>query len=95
MIESLFGQLKLYVNVNCMNHVVQCNSTHGYSSQTSIISLGPGSLPGYPRRRMGPGGEYDDGASDISSASGFSAYGYRPGEKLQNVFIPRHCFNVK
>jgi len=31
---------------------------------------------------MGPGGEYDDGASDISSASGFSAYGYRPGTRL-------------
>ena len=37
---------------------------------------GPGSLPGYRRR-----GDYDDGASDISSTSGFSAYGYRSGIK--------------
>ena len=32
--------------------------------------------------RRGPGGmhgEYDDGASDISSTSGFSAFGYRSG----------------
>jgi hypothetical protein len=29
---------------------------------------------------MGPGGEFDDGASDISSTSGFSAYGYRSGK---------------
>jgi hypothetical protein len=29
---------------------------------------------------MGPGGEFDDGASDISSTSGFSAYGYRNGK---------------
>ena len=44
------------------------------------MTLGPGSLPGY--RRRGPGGmhgEYDDGASDISSTSGFSAFGYRSG----------------
>ena len=41
-------------------------------------SIGPGSLPGYARR--GRGGDYDDGASDISSTSGFgSAYGYRSG----------------
>ena len=44
------------------------------------LNSGPGSLPGY-RRRMG-GGEYDDGASDISSTSGFSAYGYRSGTRL-------------
>ena len=43
----------------------------------SLFFLGPGSLPGYPRR--GPGG-YDDGASDISSTSGFSAFGYRSGQ---------------
>ena len=45
------------------------------------LAVGPGSLPGY-RRRAGPGGmhgEYDDGASDISSTSGFSAFGYRSG----------------
>ena len=44
------------------------------------FTIGPGSLPGY--RRRGPGGmhgEYDDGASDISSTSGFSAFGYRSG----------------
>jgi len=40
-----------------------------------------GSLPGY-RQRRGNGGEYDDGASDISSTSGFSAYGYRGGTRL-------------
>ncbi len=46
-----------------------------------VLCLGPGSLPGY--RRRGPGqGEYDDGASDISSTSGFSAYGYRSGTRL-------------
>ena len=42
-------------------------------------------MPGYRRRA-----EFDDGASDISSASGFSAYGYnRSGENypdpLNNV----------
>lgn len=51
-----------------------------YHLLTVTLSLGPGSLPGYARRRLGgPGGEYDDGASDISSTSGFSAYGYRSG----------------
>ncbi|XP_059087795.1 patronin-like isoform X3 [Tigriopus californicus] len=38
---------------------------------------GPGSLPGYRRRA-----EFDDGASDISSASGFSAFGFRSGTRL-------------
>jgi len=48
---------------------------------SSVSHLGPGSLPGY--RRRGPGGEYcDDGASDISSTSGFSAFGYRSGTRL-------------
>merc|ERR1719225_1629447 len=43
---------------------------------------GPGSLPGYARRRGG--GDYDDGASDISSTSGFgSAYGYRSGSRTR------------
>merc|ERR1711976_839325 len=43
---------------------------------------GPGSLPGYARR--GRGGDYDDGASDISSTSGFgSAYGYRSGSRTR------------
>ena len=44
-----------------------------------VFSLGPGSLPGYRRR-----GDFDDGASDISSTSGFSAYGYRSGKALKN-----------
>lgn len=51
---------------------------------SSVSHLGPGSLPGY-RRRPGPGGmhgDYDDGASDISSTSGFSAFGYRSGTRL-------------
>jgi len=49
------------------------------TKSSSVSHLGPGSLPGYPRR--GPGG-YDDGASDISSTSGFSAFGYRSGTRL-------------
>jgi len=39
-----------------------------------------GSLPGYRRR------EYDDGASDISSVSGFSAYGYRSSKEKKLPF---------
>jgi hypothetical protein len=53
-----------------------------YVNSNYLFLPGPGSLPGYPRRR-GPGGlhgEYDDGASDISSTSGFSAFGYRSGK---------------
>merc|ERR1711899_28402 len=50
---------------------------------TSQSHIGPGSLPGYARRRGG-GGDYDDGASDISSTSGFgSAYGYRSGSRTR------------
>merc|ERR1719220_3425120 len=49
---------------------------------TSQSHIGPGSLPGYARRRGG--GDYDDGASDISSTSGFgSAYGYRSGSRTR------------
>ena len=49
-----------------------------YSDLNLCYCTGPGSLPGYARR--GRGGDYDDGASDISSTSGFgSAYGYRSG----------------
>ena len=48
-------------------------------SVRGLTSAGPGSLPGYRQRRGN--GEYDDGASDISSTSGFSAYGYRGGEE--------------
>ena len=45
-----------------------------------MIIAGPGSLPGYARRHHR--GDYDDGASDISSTSGFgSAYGYRSGSR--------------
>ena len=37
-------------------------------------------MPGYARRHHR--GDYDDGASDISSTSGFgSAYGYRSGSR--------------
>jgi len=54
----------------------------GRRKSSSASHIGPGSLPGYARRRIGPGGEYDDGASDISSTSGFSAYGYRSGTRL-------------
>merc|ERR1719266_1683057 len=51
-------------------------------SNASIYQEGPGSLPGYARR--GRGGDYDDGASDISSTSGFgSAYGYRSGSRTR------------
>ena len=57
-------------------------------------TLGPGSLPGYARRRIGPGGEYDDGASDISSTSGFSAYGYRSGI-CYYFFIRLHLYLIK
>merc|ERR1719414_1788667 len=61
------------------------NNGYGRPRKASSVShLGPGSLPGY-RRRAGPGGlhgEYDDGASDISSTSGFSAFGYRSGTRL-------------
>uniref|UniRef100_A0A0K2TD84 Patronin n=1 Tax=Lepeophtheirus salmonis TaxID=72036 RepID=A0A0K2TD84_LEPSM len=50
---------------------------------SSSSHIGPGSLPGYSRRSRVGGGDFDDGASDISStASGFSAYGYRPGTRL-------------
>ena len=62
-----------------------------------MIALGPGSLPpGSYRRRHGPGGmhgEYDDGASDISSTSGFSAFGYRSGN-IDNLrlFDMGSCF---
>jgi calmodulin-regulated spectrin-associated protein len=49
---------------------------------SSASHIGPGSLPGYARR--GRGGDYDDGASDISSTSGFgSAYGYRSGSRTR------------
>ena len=48
---------------------------------------GPGSLPGYARRGRG---DYDDGASDISSTSGFgSAYGYRSGSRKKTLHIFR------
>ena len=50
-----------------------------------LCHTGPGSLPGYPRR--GPGGGYDDGASDISSTSGFSAFGYRSGVTYNTTFL--------
>ena len=53
------------------------------------MATGPGSLPGY-RRRAGPGGmhgEYDDGASDISSTSGFSAFGYRSGKMFISFWL--------
>ena len=57
---------------------------------------GPGSLPGYARRR---GGEYDDGASDISSTSGFgSAYGYRSGSSKKynrRALFPVRQINVR
>jgi len=46
---------------------------------------GPGSLPGY--RRRGELGGMDDGASDVSSVSGFSAYGQRAGEILSVLII--------
>ena len=50
-----------------------------------FVFKGPGSLPGYARRRGG-GGDYDDGASDISSTSGFgSAYGYRSGSSKFDI----------
>lgn len=58
------------------------NNGYGRPRKSSSVShLGPGSLPGY-RRRAGLHGEYDDGASDISSTSGFSAFGYRSGTRL-------------
>jgi calmodulin-regulated spectrin-associated protein len=48
----------------------------GRRKSSSASYLGPGSLPAR-HRRLG-GGDFDDGASDISStASGWSAYGYR------------------
>jgi calmodulin-regulated spectrin-associated protein len=48
----------------------------GRRKSSSANYLGPGSLPAR-HRRLG-GGDFDDGASDISStASGWSAYGYR------------------
>ena len=53
------------------------DSVNVRANQENLCHTGPGSLPGYPRR--GPGGGYDDGASDISSTSGFSAFGYRSG----------------
>ena len=54
-----------------------------------VTSAGPGSLPGYRGQRgmRDNGGGYDDGASDISSTSGFSAYGYRGGEKKKKSRI--------
>jgi calmodulin-regulated spectrin-associated protein len=49
----------------------------GRRKSSSASYLGPGSLPAR-HRRLGGGGDFDDGASDISStASGWSAYGYR------------------
>ena len=49
----------------------------GRRKSSSVSYLGPGSLPS--RQRRG-GGDFDDAASDISStASGWSAYGYRSG----------------
>ncbi len=68
-----------------------------WHQSSSVFSLGPGSLPGYARRRLGQGGEYDDGASDISSTSGFSAYGYRSGNfhlfKRKRSYLKR--FQIK
>lgn len=59
------------------------SSRRGNRRKSSSAShIGPGSLPGYARR--GRGGDYDDGASDISSTSGFgSAYGYRSGSRTR------------
>ena len=56
---------------------------YAYRLKVKLYFPGPGSLPGYARRR---GGDYDDGASDISSTSGFgSAYGYRSGSSKYRV----------
>ena len=73
---------KCVQNTNVWYLSPNCNSPKLYLKILTfdIYDLGPGSLPGYARRRMGPGGEFDDGASDISSTSGFSAYGYRNGK---------------
>ena len=61
---------------------------YAYSLKVKLYFPGPGSLPGYARRR---GGDYDDGASDISSTSGFgSAYGYRSGSSKYST----GCLNV-
>ena len=49
------------------------NSHRGARKSSSTSYLGPGSLPSKNRR-----GDFDDGASDVSSASGWS-YGYRSG----------------
>ena len=50
----------------------------GRRKSTSSNYLGPGSLPSRHR-----GGEYDDGASDVSSqASGWSRYSYGGGQRL-------------
>merc|ERR1719225_2067201 len=59
------------------------SSRRGNRRKSSSAShIGPGSLPGYARR--GRGGDYDDGASDISSTSGFgSAYGFRSGSRTR------------
>merc|ERR1712223_886146 len=59
------------------------SSRRGNRRKSSSAShIGPGSLPGYARR--GRGGDYDDGASDISSTSGFgSASGYRSGSRTR------------
>lgn len=59
------------------------SSRHGNRRKSSSAShIGPGSLPGYARRHHR--GDYDDGASDISSTSGFgSAYGYRSGSRTR------------
>ena len=63
---------------------------YAYSLKVKLYFPGPGSLPGYARRR---GGDYDDGASDISSTSGFgSAYGYRSGSSKYRV---SQCFMSK
>ena len=58
----------------------------GRRKSSSVSYLGPGSLPSRQRR----GGDFDDGASDISStASGWSAYGYRTGgSRLGNYREP-------
>ena len=61
----------------------------------TLHTIGPGSLPGY-RRRAGLGihGECDDGASDISSTSGFSAFGYRSGKQFERViYVSGRCIH--
>merc|ERR1712008_286906 len=81
--SAAVGSLRSLSPLNSLRRNTVGPRSNQMTKSRSYANLsGPGSLPGYARR--GRGGDYDDGASDISSTSGFgSAYGYRSGSRTR------------